>query len=159
MAKVRAIPEGYHSLTPSLTCKDASRAIDFYKRAFGAKELFRMPSPDGKVAHAELQIGDSRVMINDEFGPMSGTQGGKERVTMFLYVENADNVFNQAVQAGAQVEMPLENQFWGDRYGHVADPFGHRWGIAQHVEDVTPEEMQKRAQTWFSKMAKSAGAQ
>jgi PhnB protein len=150
---VRAIPEGYHAVTPSLTCKDAARAIEFYKQAFGAVELFRMPSPDGKVAHSEIMIGDSHVMINDEFGPAAGAPSGTPRIYLFLYVENSDAFFNRAVAGGAKVDMPLENMFWGDRFGKLTDPFGHQWGIATHVEDVTPQEMQRRSAAWFAKAA------
>jgi len=150
---VRAIPEGYHSISPSLTCKDAARAIEFYKDAFGAVETVRMPSPDGKVAHAELKIGDSIIFLNDEMGPMAEVTPGTPRVYLFLYVENADKTFTRAVAAGAQIDMALENQFWGDRFGKVTDPFGHQWGIATHVEDVAPEDMGKRAAAFFAKAA------
>jgi len=157
MSSVKRIPEGYHAVTPSLTCRDAARAIEFYKQAFGAQELFRMPTPDGRVAHAEIKIGDSHVMVNDEFGPTATVQGGTPPIYLFLYVEDADRIFNAAVADGARVDMPLENQFWGDRFGKLTDPFGHQWGIATHVEDVAPEEMQRRSQAWFAKMAKAAG--
>lgn len=150
---VKAIPEGYHSLTPSLTCKDAARAIEFYKQAFGAQELFRMPSPNGKIAHAELMIGDSHIMINDEMGPGATAPSGSTGIYLFLYVDDADAHFNRAVAGGAKVEMALENMFWGDRFGRIADPFGHHWGIATHVEDVTPQEMQRRASAFFAKAA------
>ena len=150
---VRAIPEGYHSISPSLTCKDAARAIEFYKDAFGAVETVRMPSPDGKIAHAELKIGDSIIFLNDEMGPMAEGTPGTPRVYLFLYVENADKTFARAVAAGAQIDMALENQFWGDRFGKVTDPFGHQWGIATHVEDVAPEDMGKRAAAFFAKAA------
>jgi PhnB protein len=151
--KVKAIPEGYHSISPALTCKDAARAIDFYKKAFHAEEVMRMPAPDGKISHAELKIGDSIIFLNDEMGPMSGASSGTPRMSLFLYVDDADTTFNNAVKAGAKVEMPLENQFWGDRYGKLTDPFGHQWGIATHVEDVAPEEISKRAAAFFAKMA------
>jgi PhnB protein len=151
--QVKAIPEGYHTISPALTCKDAARAIDFYKKAFNAQEIARMPSPDGRIAHAELRIGDSIIFLNDEMGPTTGTSSGTPRVYLFLYVENADTTFNNALNAGAKVEMPLDNQFWGDRMGKVTDPFGHQWGIATHVEDVSPEEMKKRAAAFFTKMA------
>jgi PhnB protein len=150
---VRAIPEGYHSISPSLTCKDCARAIDFYKNVFGAVELVRMPSPDGKISHAELKIGDSIIFLNDEMGPTAAATPGAPRNYLFLYVENADKTFTRAVAAGAQIDMALENQFWGDRYGKVTDPFGHQWGIATHVEDVAPEEMGKRAAAFFAKAA------
>jgi PhnB protein len=150
---VRAIPEGYHSISPSLTCSDAARAIEFYKDVFGAVEIMRMPSPDGKISHAELKIGDSIVFLNDEMGPGAASAPGTPRMSLFLYVENADKVFTRAVAAGAQIDMALENQFWGDRFGKVTDPFGHQWGIATHVEDVAPEEIGKRAAAFFAKAA------
>lgn len=157
---VRAIPEGYHNVTPYLTCKNSAQAIDFYKSAFGATEIMRMTTPDGKVSHAELKIGDSHIFLADEFPGMSTapTPGVKNACGIFLYLENVDAAFNGAVAGGAKVEMPLENQFWGDRYGKITDPFGHSWGLAQHVEDVTPEEMKRRAQEWQAKMAKPAAA-
>jgi PhnB protein len=158
MSQVRAIPEGYHTVTPSLTCKEAARAIEFYKQAFGAKELFRMPAPDGRVAHAELMIGDSRFMVNDEFVPTATISAGNPPAYLFLYVEDADTTFNNAVKNGARADMPLENQFWGDRFGKVTDPFGHQWGIATHVEDVAPEEMGRRSAEAMAKMAKAAQA-
>jgi PhnB protein len=149
---VKAIPEGYHSISPSLTCKDAARAIEYYKKAFNAQEVMRMPSPDGKISHAELKIGDSIIFLNDEMGPMTASSG-TPRMSLFLYVEDADTTFNNAVKAGGKVDMALENQFWGDRYGKLTDPFGHQWGIATHVEDVAPEEIGKRATAFFAKMA------
>ncbi len=149
----RAIPEGYHSISPSLTCKDAARAIDFYKHVFGAEELMRMPSRDGKISHAELKIGDSIIFVNDVMGPAAAATPGMPGMSLFLYVENADKVFTRAVAAGAQIDMALDDQFWGDRYGKVTDPFGHQWGIATHVEDVAPEEIGKRAAAFFAKAA------
>ncbi len=149
------IPAGYHSLTPHLVIKGASEAIDFYKRAFGAKELGRMPFPgqDGqvKIGHAELQIGDSRLFLADEF-PDYGATGpqGHSPVTIHLYVTDADAAFNQAVEAGATVRMALENTFWGDRYGKLVDPFGHHWSISEHLEDLTPEQIQERMAAAFS---------
>jgi PhnB protein len=154
MSTVKAIPEGHHSLTPSLVCKNCAKAIDFYKEVFHAKELGRMEGPGGSIGHAELQIGDSRVMLSDEFPGMAG--GGSYTI---LYTDGADSVWERAVKAGAKVEMPLQNQFWGDRFGKVRDPFGHAWGIAQHVEDVAPDEMSRRAKAWMDQMSKkSAGA-
>ena len=157
---VRAIPEGYHSVTPYLTCKNSAQAIDFYKSVFGAKEFMRMAGPDGKIGHAEIQIGDSHIMLADEFPGMSSapTPGAKNPCGLFLYLENVDATFNRAVAAGAKVDMPLDNQFWGDRYGKLTDPFGHQWGLAQHVEDVSPEEMKRRSQEFAAKMAKAAAA-
>ncbi len=148
MAKVKPVPDGYHTLTPYLVIRDAAKAIEFYKKAFGAKETFRMPGPGGKIMHAELQIGDSMLMLAEEmpeYGAKSPQALGGSPVNVFLYVEDADKVFNQAVAAGATVTMPLADQFWGDRYGKLADPFGHQWSVATHKEDVAPEEMAKRA--------------
>jgi len=148
----RSIPEGYHTITASLTVHDAARAIDFYTLAFGARELGRMPAPDGRLMHAELQIGDSRIMLSDEMpdlggGPSPRSLGGTP-VALQLYVEDADAVFQQALAAGATLAQPLENQFWGDRYGKVIDPFGHTWGILTHVEDVSEEELARRVQAF-----------
>jgi PhnB protein len=148
MAKVKSVPDGYHTLTPYLVIRDAAKAIEFYEKAFGAKETFRMPGPGGKIMHAELQIGDSMLMLAEEmpeYGAKSPQALGGSPVNVFLYVEDADKVFNQAVAAGATVTMPLADQFWGDRYGKLADPFGHQWSVATHKEDVAPEEMAKRA--------------
>jgi len=158
MSAVRAIPEGYHSLTPAIVCKGAARAIEFYKEVFHAKELFRMAGPGGSIGHAELQIGDSRLMLSDEFPGMTNAPGSS-RVTsssLFLYSDNVDALFDRAVKAGAKVEMALQNQFWGDRYGKIRDPFGHQWGLAQHVEDVAPEEMERRSKEWMAQMSKAA---
>jgi PhnB protein len=145
---VKPIPEGYQSVIPTLTIDGAADAIEFYKRAFGAQERYRMPGPEGKIAHAELQIGDSVVMLSDPFPHATTrppTELGGRSGSLFLYVEDVDKVFEQAVDAGATVAMPLEDQFWGDRFGTVVDPFGHAWGIATHVEDVPPEEMEERS--------------
>ena len=147
-SQIKPIPPGFRSVTPYLTVNDAARALDFYKRAFGAQETMRMDGPDGKIGHAEIKIGDSMIMLSDEMpgsvcrSPQSlgGTTAG-----VFLYVENVDAVFNQAVSAGAQVQTPLADMFWGDRYGRLKDPFGHSWSIATHKEDVAPAEMAKRA--------------
>ena len=157
MAKqVKAIPEGYHTLTPSIVVNDGARAIDFYKRAFGAVEVGRFPSPDGKIAHAEMKIGDSKFMLSDEFsfGPTRApkTLGGTTTV-FYIYAEDVDSLFDQAVKAGATVKFPLKDQFWGDRTGHLADPFGHVWALAMHKEDVSPEEMQRRGAIEMAKMA------
>ena len=144
---VKAIPEGFHSVTPYLSISGAAQAIEFYKKAFGAIELVRMPAPDNKVGHAEIKIGDSIIMMADEVPGMGNrspqTLGGSP-VGMLLYVEDADKVFHQAVAAGAKAERPLKDEFYGDRAGSVRDPFGHEWHIHTHIEDVTPEEMQKR---------------
>ncbi len=158
-SSVRPIPEGYHSITPSLTCRDAARAIDFYKRVFGATERGRMDGPGGKVMHAELIIGDSTVFVADEFPGLSAAPASTSTpaVYFYLYVENVDSLFNRAVAAGCQVNTPVETMFWGDRYGKVTDPFGHQWGLATHVEDVTPEEMARRSAEFTAKMSKAAG--
>ena len=157
---VRAIPEGYHSITPSIVCKGADRAIEFYKEVFRAKEISRMTGPGGSIGHAELQIGDSRLMLSDEFPGMAEAPSGTSHRSsaLHIYTENVDALFERAMKAGCQVESPLQNQFWGDRFARLRDPFGHSWGIAQHVEDVSPQEMEKRAAAWMAQMAKAAGA-
>ncbi len=156
---VKPIPEGYHSISASLTCKGAERAIEFYKKVFGAKELVRMPSPDGKISHAELKIGDSIIFLNDEFpqaGATAPTPGSGHPIYLFLYVEDVDTIFNRALAAGARVDMPVADMFWGDRYGKLTDTFGHQWGIATHTEDVAPEEIGRRAEAFFKKAAGQA---
>ncbi len=144
---VSPIPPGYHTVTPYLVLKGAAAAIEFYKKAFGAAELFRMEGPGGSIGHAEIKIGDSQIMLGEECGEMGykgpATLGGTP-VGIMLYVKDADAVFNAAVAAGAKVMKPMQNQFWGDRCGTVIDPFGHQWTVATHVEDVPPEEMQAR---------------
>ena len=146
---VKPIPDGYHTLTAYLIVRGAADAIDFYKRAFGAEERFRMPGPDGKtIGHAELKIDDSMLMLADEqagaFGRSPQSLGGTP-FCFAMYVENADAAFERAVKAGATVLRPLETKFYGDRIGMVADPYGHQWALMTHVEDVPPEEMGKRA--------------
>ena len=145
---VQPIPEGYHSVSPALAIDGAADAIEFYKRAFGATERYRMPGPEGRIAHAELQSGDSVVMLSDPF-PDSSVKSpsalGGTTVGIFVYVEDVDAVFQQAVEAGATVTMPVDDMFWGDRFGSVTDPYGHHWSLATHVEDVPPEEMEERA--------------
>jgi PhnB protein len=146
--QVKPIPDGYHSVTPYLIIKGAAEAIEFYKKAFGATELFRMPQPDGRIGHAEIKIGDSPIMLADEFPQMkhlsAQTLGGTP-VSILLYVPDVDSVFNQAIAAGAQQQTPVEDKFYGDRGGSLVDPFGQVWHIATHTEDVSPEEMEKRA--------------
>lgn len=155
--KVKAIPDGYHSITPYLTVDNAKDAIDFYKRAFDAKQTVRMDSPDGKISHAELKIGDSMLMISDAMrGARSPRSLGGTPVNIFLYVDDVDTVFNRATHAGAKVDMPVDDMFWGDRYGKLTDPFGHSWSIATHKEDVSPAEMQKRAVAAMEKMHQHA---
>jgi PhnB protein len=149
--KVSFIPEGYNSITPYLIIKGAAKAIDYYKEVFDATELFRMDGPDGKVGHAELQIGKSRIMLADEnpamgAGHASATSIGASPVSLYLYIPDVDQVFERAVAAGAKVLKPVEDQFYGDRSGFLEDPFGHLWGVATHVEDVAPQELEERAQ-------------
>jgi PhnB protein len=144
----KPIPEGYHTATPYLIVSDAASAIDFYKKAFGATELMRMTQPDGRIGHAEIKIGDSPIMLADEFpeiGARSPQRFGGSPVSILLYVEDVDALFSQAVAAGGKVLRPVKDQFYGDRSGGVTDPFGHVWYIATHKEDVAPEEMHKRA--------------
>jgi PhnB protein len=145
--KVKPVPDGYHSLTPYLIVGDAARAIEFYKEAFGAEELMRMGEPGGKVGHAELKVGDSIFMLADEFPEMNrrGPHSiGGTPLMLMLYVEDVDAVVGRAISAGAKIERPIKDQFYGDRAGGVEDPFGHLWYIATHVEDVPPEEMERR---------------
>ena len=147
---VQPIPEGYHSVTPYLIVKGASDAIDFYGQAFGATEIMRLGSPDGKIGHAEMQIGDSRIMLADECPEMNAyapESPGKSGVGICLYVEDVDAAFAQATAAGAKVQRPLQDQFYGDRSATLEDPFGHVWTIATHIEDVTPEEIQRRMES------------
>ena len=147
-SNVKPIPEGYHTATPYLIVSGAAKAIDFYKKAFGAVEKFRMAQPDGRVGHAEIQIGDSIIMMADEFpemGARSAQSLGGSPVGILLYVDDVDQVFNQALAAGGKATRPLEDKFYGDRIGEVTDPFGHRWYVATHKEDVSPEEIRKRA--------------
>jgi PhnB protein len=154
--KVKPIPEKYHSITPNLICRDAVRAIDYYKKVFGATELSRTPGPNGTIMHAELKIGDSTIFVND---PMSKTlvggpePGARNPISLHLYVTDVDTVFNRAVTGGARVDMPVQEMFWGDRYGQLTDPFGQQWSVATHTEDVSPEEMTRRQKAMFAKSA------
>jgi PhnB protein len=154
--RVRPVPAGYHTVTPYLTVDDGARAIEFYVRAFGAREKERMPGPGGKIMHAELRLGDSVVMLSDEFPGMStsrspkalgGTTGG-----LFLYVPDVDAAFKRAVEAGCKVLMPVTDMFWGDRFGKLEDPFGNQWGLATHKEDVPPKAMAGRAKAAMAQM-------
>jgi len=151
----KPIPEGYHTLNTYIAVDDAAAAIDFYQRALGALERFRMPTPEGKVGHAELQIGDSMVMLSDAF-PQSTTKPPKQlggtSAAMLVYVDDVDAVVQQAVDAGATLATPVQDMFWGDRFGQVTDPFGHQWQIATHVEDVPPDEMAERAKKAMADM-------
>jgi PhnB protein len=155
---VKPIPEGYHTITPYLAVEDADAAIDFYKQAFGAKETVRMNGPDGKIAHAELKIGDSLVMLSDPF-PQSSSRPPKElngtSASIFMYVEDVDVTVKKAVDTGATVTMDIEDQFWGDRFGAIADPFGHIWSIATHVEDLSEDEIARRGQEAMAAMSSS----
>ena len=156
MAKAASpIPHGYHSIISSLTCRDAAKAIDFYKKVFGAQETMRSNSPDGKVSHAELKIGDSMIFVNDVFPGMAGSSesSAAPAYTLFLYMPDEDAVYGRAIAEGARSDMPLEDMFWGDRFGKVTDPFGHQWSLATRVEDLTQEEIGKRAQAFFAKAA------
>ena len=152
---VKPIPEGYHSLTPYLAVDNAEKAIEFYKEAFGAEEVIRMPGPEGAIAHAELQIGDSKLMLSDPF-PQSTVKPPSERggptSSIFMYVEDCDATFEQAQRAGAKVEMELQDMFWGDRFGSLTDPFGHIWSVATHKEDLTEEEIAERGKAAMSEM-------
>jgi uncharacterized glyoxalase superfamily protein PhnB len=151
-----SIPEGLHSLTPHLTVKGAAQAIDFYKKAFGAVERARMPGPNGLIMHASLKIGDSSLFLNDEMPGVEGSAApttiGGTPVSLTLYVPDCDKTLNQAVAAGAKVTMPLADQFWGDRYGQVKDPYGHLWSIGTHIEDLTPAEMEERGRQAMANM-------
>ena len=153
----KPIPDGFHTTTPSLVVSNSKEAIEFYKKAFDAKEIYQMPAPDGKIMHAMVQIGDSFVMMSDEFpqmGSKSPTSIGGTAVTLHLYVDDADKTFNQAVEAGAAVTMPIMDAFWGDRFGTISDPYGHSWAIATHQKDLSPEEMKKAGEEYFANMAK-----
>lgn len=154
----KAIPDGYHSVTPYLVLDQAAKAIEFYKQVFGATEIVRMPDPGGRIGHAEIKIGNSHVMLSDEF-PEMGFRGPKSLggapVTLMVYVDNADDVFRKAIAAGAQERQAMKDQFYGDRSGQIQDPFGHVWTIATHVEDVTPEEMQRRVKQYFQQQSGS----
>ena len=157
--RVKPVPEGHHTVTPHLVVRGGADAIEFYKKAFEAVELSRMEMPDGRIAHAEIRIGDSPVMLSDEFpewgsqSPLSlgGCPGG-----VFIYVEKVDEVFDRAVAAGAEVKMAPADQFWGDRFGKVTDPFGHLWAIATRIEDLTDEEIHARAAQWHAQASAAA---
>jgi PhnB protein len=147
MSKVHYLPEGYNSVTPYLIIKGAAKAIEYYKNVFGATEVVRMDGPDGRVGHAELQIGDSRIMLADEFlemGHRSAESIGASPVSLYVYLPDCDKVVEKAVVAGAKILKPVVDQFYGDRSGFIQDPFGHLWGIATHVEDVSAEDMKER---------------
>jgi PhnB protein len=153
--KAQAIPKGYHTVTPNIVVDGAAKAIDFYKKALGAEEIMRFPGPDGKIMHAEIRIGDSVIMLVDQM-PEQGGRGpkliGGTPVSFFVYGDNVDAAWKRAVDAGAKPIMPLDDQFWGDRAGSLEDPYGHHWWLAQHIEDLTPDELNKRSEAFFSQM-------
>lgn len=147
---INPIPEGYHTVTPYLIVDDANAAIEFYARAFGAEELFRLPMGD-KIGHAEIRIGDCNLMLSDEWPDMQAlgpTARGGATASFMIYIQDVDAAFNRALAAGARVDKAVQNQFWGDRMGSVIDPYGHKWMLATHVEDVEPAEMQSRMAAW-----------
>ncbi len=149
MKKVSYVPEGYNSITPYLIIKGAAQAIEYYKKVFGATEVVRMDGPDGKVGHAELKIGDSRIMVADENpsmgqGHASATSIGASPVSLYLYLPDVDRVIQRAAAEGAKILKPVQDQFYGDRSGFIQDPFGHLWGVATHIEDVAPKDMKER---------------
>lgn len=151
---VKPIPEGQHTLVPHLAVDGCAKAIEFYKQAFGAKENYRLPMPDGKVIHADLTIGDSHLFVMDD---TSGSSSKPAGTLLHLWSAEPEAVFERATRAGAQVKMPLQDMFWGDRYGQLVDPFGHTWSIAKHIEDLSPEETKKRAMAAFAQMKGAAG--
>ncbi len=154
MASVKPIPPGYTTVTPSITVKDAPKVIEFLKKAFGATEHMRMPGPDGKIMHAEIQIGNSIIMMNDEvMGSRSALTLGGSPISFYVYFEDADAAFKKAISAGAKQTYALTDMFWGDRMGTLEDPFGHKWTIAQHVKDVSPEDMKKGQAEFMKQMA------
>lgn len=155
-------PTGYHSVTPSLIVRDAAKAIAFYQRAFGAEERFRLAGPDGAIMHAEIRIGDSIVMLGEEneaWGAKSPLSTSGTPGSLHLYVPDADAAFARALEAGATVRSPLEDAFWGDRYGKVTDPFGHEWGIAARVKELSPEEVERAGAEWMAQQGAQQGAQ
>jgi uncharacterized glyoxalase superfamily protein PhnB len=159
MSPVKAIPEGYHSIQPYLHVRGATAAMEFYKQAFGATEIMRMQQPDGRLGHAEIRIGDSVVMLADEFpeyGSLSPQSTGGTGMGLHIYTEDVDAAFDRAVKAGAKVDMPVSDMFWGDRYGKLSDPFGHKWSIATHKRDMSLEEMEEEQNKFMKDMPKSA---
>ena len=159
MAKAKKpVPEGLHTMTPQLTLDNAAEAIDWYKKAFGVQEISRGLGPDGKIMHAELAIGNSRFMVNDVMMGKGPKGFGGSPASFWLYVDDSDALFNRAVKEGATIQMPIENQFWGDRAGAVGDPAGYTWWIATRTEDLTHDEIQHRAAEFFKQMAQQTGA-
>ena len=156
MPNVKPIPDSYRAITPNLVCNNAAAAIDFYKQVFGATETSRMPGPDGKVAHAELKIGDSAFFVNDHMHGQLAPPPGPDifnPISLHLYVNSVDDIFKRATAAGARADMPPQDMFWGDRYARITDPFGQQWGIATHIEDVAPEDIPRRQQEFFARAA------
>jgi|SRR5688572_12639933 PhnB protein len=164
--KAAPVPKGYRTVTPHLVLDDCVRGLDFYKKAMGAREKLRMAGPDGKIAHAEIWVGDSIVMLSDEMPPMPGQPGvfkgpknaGLATGALFLYVKDCDGAFDRAIQAGCTVRTPVMDMFWGDRFGQVIDPFGHTWAFATHLEDLTPKQMAKRQEEFMARMAQGENA-
>jgi PhnB protein len=158
---VKAVPEGRHTATPALIIRGAAEAIEFYKTAFGAVEVSRFTAPDGKsITHAEVRIGDSPIMVCDEFpncGGKSPTTAGAATGSIYLYLEDVDAVYHKAVTAGAKGDMPPVDMFWGDRFAKITDPFGHSWSLATHIEDLTPDEIARRGQEFFARMKQGQG--
>ncbi|WP_415281518.1 VOC family protein [Candidatus Nitrososphaera sp. FF02] len=155
--KVSPVPKSFQAVTPGLAVRDAAQAIEFYKNAFGAKEKGRMPGPDGKIMHADIMIGDSHIMLGEEnvqMGNPSPLSLNGTPISLYIYVRNADKVFDQAVKAGATVAMPMMDQFWGDRAGMVTDPYGHKWWLATHTKDLSPAAMKKAGAEFFASMGK-----
>jgi PhnB protein len=155
-ATTKPTPEGTRTVTPNLIFNEASRAIEFYKKVFGAVEIMRLPGPNNKVMHAAIRIGDSTIFVTDTVTnkvPATSTETTFVPTYLHLYVDDVDATFKQAVEAGAKVDMPLQDMFWGDRYGKITDPFGHTWSLATHKQDVAPDEMERRAQAMFAKSA------
>jgi PhnB protein len=151
----KPIPDGYHTITPALTVKDGGQAIEFYKRALGAEEIMQIPGPDGRLMHAEMKIGDSRFMLGEEMpdqGCRAPASVGAVSSSLYIYVQDVDKAFRRAVEGGAKALMPPTDMFWGDRFGQVEDPSGHRWGLATHKEDPSPEEMARRQKEFFAQM-------
>jgi PhnB protein len=149
-------PKGYHTVTPSLTVRNAAQAIDFYKKALGAEERVRMTGPDGKISHAEIQVGDSIIFLNDEnptWGCNSPQTLGGYTGALYLYLEDVDKAFQRAIDAGGQQKMPVTDMFWGDRMGSFADPFGHSWTLATHTQDLTEEEMKEGEKKFYAQIA------
>jgi PhnB protein len=155
---VKPVPEGYRTVTPALTVKNGAEAIEFYKKAFGAQEIMRANGPDGKsIMHAEIQVGDSRIMLGEEWPDqrcLAPSSLGGTTSSLYLYVPDVDAAFQRAVDAGAKALMPVTEMFWGDRFGQVEDTNGHRWGLATHVEDPSPEELGRRQREFFASMSK-----